>query len=268
MKTRTALPRLACALLLGAAGARAANELPCSAEVFAALGRQVKTAHFAPGLNDFGTDPSGVILASACKRMPNDPRLMLAAAAWDAGKADEKSLVLALVDEASSTIVAAFQGAIDEDAATQVNNGSLRLDTAAYELAPGVRAVGLDISSDEHGCGDGTLGPTRSLYVRDGKALRPVVAGLSLNPSWYLRGNQRRCVSDPQVSETAITEDVKVTIALGAPGKGGWRDLMMTAAATRSDHEPARKPLHLRVPYDGDAYPMVLWVKAFAQWRK
>ena len=270
MKTRSLLPRLACvpALLLGAAGAHASPEVACSAEVFATLGHQVRTAHFTPGPPDFGTDPAGVILASSCKRMPNDARLMLAAAVWDAGKPDAKSLVLALIDEASSTIVASFQDEIDEDAVTHVNNGSLRLDTAAYQLAPGVRAVGLDIFSSEGGCGDATLGPTRSLYVRDGKALRPVVAGLYLHPSWYLRGNQPRCVSDPKEAETAITEDDRVTIALGAPGKGGWHDLMLTATATRSDNQPVRPPLRLRVPYDGDAYPMVLWVKAFEQWRK
>ena len=270
MKMKTAFLRLACmaAPLLSGAAAHASNEQPCGAEVLAALGRQVKAAHFAPGPNAFGTDPSGVILSSACKRMPNDPRLTLAAVAWDAGKPESKSLVLAVVDEATSAIVTSLRDEIYEDATTKVHNGSLRLDTAAYELAPGVRAFGLDISSDNPDCSESGLGPQRSLYVRDGETLRPVVAGLPLSQYWYVRGNQPRCVSDQKEAETAIVENFKVTVELGAAGKGGWRDLVMTATSSRSDHGPVRKPLHVRVPYDGDAYPLVTFVRAYDAWRK
>jgi len=250
------------------AGARAAESQPCAAGVLALLGRQLQVAHFAPGPNAFGADPSGVVLASACKRMPNDPRLSLAAVAWDAGKPDSKSLVVAIVDEAATAVVASMRAEVYEDAVTQVHNGSLRLDTAAYELAPGVRAFGLDITSDNPGCGDGGLGPQRSLYVRDGATLRPVVAGLPLSQYWYVRGNQPRCVSDPKDAESAIVENFKVTIELGAPGKGGWRDLVMTATSSRTDRQPGRKPLHVSVPYDGDAYPLVNFIKAYEQWRK
>ena len=270
MSTRTALLPLTglSMLLLCAGAARAADEQTCSPATLATLGRQVKVAHFTPAPSDFGTDPKGVILAAACKRLPNDPRLTLVAAAWDAGQPDSKALVLALVDESTSTVAASTREDIDEDATTRVHNASLRLDTAAYELAPGVRAVGLDLYTDNPGCGDGGFGPHRTLYVRDGATLRPVVAGLAVSQFWYLRGNQPRCVQDPKEAETPITEDFQVTVELGKPGKGGWRDLVMTATSTRSDHGPARKPLHVRVPYDGDAYPLVTFAKAYDAWRK
>lgn len=248
--------------------AAAAESQPCAAPVLALLGRTLQVEHFAPGPNAFGTDASGIVLASACKRMPNDPRLTLAAVAWDAGKTDSKSLVVAILDEASPAVVASMRDEIYEDATTKVHNGSLRLDTAAYELAPGTRAFGLDVTSDNPDCGDGGLGPQRSLYVRDGAALRPVVAGLPLSQYRYLRGNQARCVADPKDAETAIVENFKVTIELGARGQGGWRDLVMTATSSRSDHQPGRAPLHVRVPYDGDAYPLVNFVKAYERWRE
>ena len=270
MTARAALlPLLCLTILLPCAGtARASNEQPCSPELIAALDRQVKAAHFAPSPNAFGTDPLGVVLASACKRMPNDPRLTLAAVAWDAGKPESKSLVLAVVDEAASSIVASLRDEIYEDATTRIHNGSLRLDTAAYQLAPGVRAFGLDISSDNPDCGEAGVGPRRSLYMRDGDTLRPVVAGLPLSQYRYVQGNLPRCVSDPKEAEDAIVENFQVTVELGAAGQGGWRDLVMTATSSRSDHAPARKPLHVRVPYDGDAYPLVTFVKPYDEWRK
>jgi hypothetical protein len=263
-------PLLVLALLAAAVApaAHAAESHECGAPLLALLNQQLHVAHFAPGLTAFGSDPEGVIVASACKPMPNDPRLTVAAVAWKGDKEDAKALLVAIADESARTITASFRDDIYEDAATQVNNGSLRLDTAAYVLAPGVRAFGLDIFSDDRSCGEGTLGPTRSLYVRDGKTLRPVVAGLHVSESRYLRGNQPRCVSDPREAETAIVEDYNVTIALGPAGKGGWRDLVMTASSRRSDHHPGREPLHVSVPYDGDAYPLVHFVKAFDRWRQ
>ena len=110
--------------------------------------RALKVARFTPGPGDLGTDPEGVIVASACKRCPTTRGLTLAAVAWDAGKPDSKALVLALVDEKASPGRRRAPREVDEDAATR-RNGSLRLDTAAYELAPGVRAFGLDIFQRE-----------------------------------------------------------------------------------------------------------------------
>ena len=250
------------------AGAAAENH-ECGPAVLATLGRELKVAHFAPSPNDFGKDPAGVVLASSCKRMPGDPRLTLAAVGWDTHEEDTKGLAVAIVDEADGAVVAVHREEVDEDASTRMNNGSLRLDTAPYELAPGVRAFGLDFFSDEMGCGEGKLGPRRTLYVREGRTLRPVLQDLAVAESWYLRGNQPRCVSDQHEAETAILESYDVTIALGAPGKGGWRDLALTVTARRDDHKASRlKPLHVRVPWDGQSYPLDAFDKAQAQWRK
>lgn len=246
----------------------AGDHQECAQMLLSLLGRQLQVAHFAPDPGDHGTDPAGVVLASSCKRMPDDPRLTLAAVAWDAHKEDSKALVVAIVDESTSRIEALRQAEIDEDAATRVNNGSLRLDTAPYALAPGVRAFGLDVFLDDGSCGEGGSGPSRTLYVREGRTLRPVLAGLSMSQWVYLRGNQPRCAGDPKEAAAAILETDDLAIGLGEPGKNGWRDLALTATSRRSDHQPGRKPMHVRVPYDGSAYPLDAFNKAFAQWRR
>lgn len=249
--------------------ARAASEHhECGPSVLAPLGRELKVAHFVPSPDDFGKDPAGVVRASDCKRMPDDPKLTLAAVGWDVHKEDTKGLVVAIVDEAAGAVVALRRDEVEEDASTHMNNGSVKLDTAPYELAPGVRAFGLDFYSDEDGCGEGDIGPRRTLYVREGRVLRPVLTDLAFAESWYLRGNQPRCVG-PDESQKALSESYDVTIALGAPGLGGWRDLVLTATAHRDDHKPSRlKPLHVRVPYDGKTYPLDAFDKAYQHWRR
>jgi hypothetical protein len=263
---------LACmlALLLSAPVALASREMPCATPVLAPLGHAIKVAHFVPGPTMRDGDPAGVIVSATCKRLPDDPRLTLVAVAWNAGKEDEKSLVLALVDEATGKVVASLQDVINEDATTQIEDYSLRLDTAAYDLAPGVRAVGLDIVSENRGCGEGGFGPSRTLYVREGATFRPVLADLFMTQFWYVRGNQPRCVSDQKEAETAILEDfsVSIGIGIGATGKDGWRDLTLSATSKRSDKKPGRKPLHVHVPYDGKTYPLAAFNKAYEQWRQ
>ena len=55
---------------------------------------------------------------------------------------------------------------------------------------------------------------------------------------------------------------------LHQPGKGGWRDLVLTGSSRRSDRKPGRKPLHVHVRYDGGAYPLDAFRQAWAAWRR
>jgi hypothetical protein len=256
-------------LLVHGLPAQAAGNRECGPPVLAVLGRTLKVAHFEPAPSDFGKDPAGVVLASSCKRKPDEPALTLAAVGWGTRHEDTKGLAVAVVDEAAASVVALWQDEVEEDAATRMNNGSVRLDTAPYELAPGVRAFGLDFFSDQQGCGEGVLGARRTLYVREGHALRPVLQDLAIADALYVRGNQPRCVDDPHDAETAVIETYDVTIALGAPGKRGWRDLALTATAHRDDgRPPRRKPLHVRVPFDGHGYSLDAFRDAYWQWRR
>jgi hypothetical protein len=265
----TRLPPLALLFLAlsGALPAHAAgDDAGCGAAELAVLGRELRIDHFVPGPADFGQDADGVVVASSCRRSPDDPRLTLAAVAWDAQAEDGKSLVVAVID--SSTALALLKDEIGEDAATRVTGGSLRLDTAPYRLAAGVRAFGVDVLPADGSCGEGGVGPSRTLYVREGRTLRPVLQGLTMSEYRYVRGNKPGCVSDQREAETAIVEDFKVAIGLGIPGKGGWRDLVLTATSKRSDHKPGRRPLHVHVRYDGSAYPLDAFQDAWTAWRK
>lgn len=269
MNLRPLLLRLACpwVFMPMLPSAQAADAASCSAALLSALGGVLAVPHFVAGPSAAGTDPGGVVVTSTCRRAPDDARLTLAAVAWDAHAEAAKALAVAVVDEASGSVEALSRDEIGEDAATQVPPGTLALDTAPYKLAPGVRAFGVDVLPADGSCGDGGAGPSRTLYVREGKALRPVLEGLVMSTFRYVRGNQPRCVSDPRLAETAIIEDFKITIGLGVPGKNGWRDLVLTATSKRSDHKPGRRPLHAHLRYDGSGYPLDAFRKAWTAWR-
>lgn len=268
MTSRPGLLAALLALLGTASAARAAPEQACSPALLATLGAHLKVARFTPDRFDLGTAPKGVIVVNACKRLPADPGLTLTAVGWDAGKPDSKALVVALVDEKAGQVVAEHRDEVDEDAASSLEGGAVHLDTAAYDLAPGVRAVGVDVFSRSGSCGEGGEGASRTLYVREGHALRPVLQGLAMSQYLFLQGNTPRC-TPPDDKDRPILESYDVVIALGNAGAGGWRDLLLTVTATRDDHKPSKlKPLHVRVPYAGGEYPLAGFDKAYAAWRK
>ena len=145
-----------------------------------------------------------------------------------------------------SKLRSVLTGTIAEDAAMRVGQGSLRIDTARYDLAPGVRAFGVDISSQAPGprCADGGFGPLRTLFVQDGASLRPVLASVVLT-TWR-RVSGSACAD----SDDAIIENTATTIAVAPQARNGFADLVL--ASTVDGHAAPR--LRTVLHYDGHLY--------------
>lgn len=161
------------------------------------------------------TSPDALITA-ACKRWPADPNVLIVAAAYMQGE-DDKNEIVALVDRKAGAVRATYTGTIAEDTITRV--GSFRIDTARYDLAPGVRAFGIDFSSAGRASGAAEFvrsGPERTLFVQHGGNLEPVLAGFSLT-TW-----QAVPARGPQ------GELSNYTIAIGATRSHGLADLVIT----------------------------------------
>ena len=183
--------------------------------------------------------PQGTIMAAACKRRPEQPGVTLVALAWQADKpasaADEpgtKSLLIAAMDEAQGRVLASRRETIEEDASVRVDSGSLWIDTAAYTLAPGVRAFGVDFTSGyiPH-CNDGFTGAIRTLYVQEGAAIRPISAPLTIS-GWEILKRNDRCGNDP--GPTVIEYDV-ASISVAPTSTNGWHDLIVTNTGTHEE---------------------------------
>lgn len=254
--------------LLLAGTLSAAQAAPCAALQLEALGRHLRLANFHPlHWQADGTADEGVLVAADCRPDPELPALTWVAAVHTSQDADGHWLALARLD-ASGRVLASLHAPAGEDAALHYEPDSLRLDTARYLLAPGVRAVGLDITSGyTPNCGDGGFGAVRTLYVVDGASLRPVLANLFMTSWRTIQAAASRC--NPNGPEQDITEHFALSISLGNEHHAGFQDLVIRASSRRDDQHPSgRKPFSHTLRYDGRRYPTEAFTRAYEAWRR
>jgi len=247
--------KLVWALLFSAAfgTCRAAEQQQeCSASTFAAVGAHFKIADF-----KLSGPEGGVVLAAACKTLPSDPKMEIAVFAYDAGKPDEKQQLTTILDQASGKVVSALAATIMEDAMMSVYGAHFRIDTARYQLAPGVRAFGVDLGSgyNHHYCPEGGWGPVRTLYVREGARLRPVLDGMVMSTWHYVDGTFQGCAEQPEGTPGPVTETTELSLALMKSTSHGYADLALTASTSDDRPKPGKRVKRSVLRYDGKAYP-------------
>jgi hypothetical protein len=238
---------------------------PCPGSTIAVVGQFL-------GIRNFShqSDPvsPGVVSTAACRNSLADRKVTIAAVAYDEGKEDTKSLVVALVDLRAHRVVSSYRREIDEDAAMRVDDGSLRIDTAPYTLSPGVRAFGVDLSSGYiANCGDGGFGAERTLYVQEGKLLRPI---LSLTMSyWRIRGGNA-CASEVKAMQNMVTETINLSIGVDSAATNGFRDLVIRATSTvdGGGTKAPRPSLRHRLRFDGREYDTGEFTNRLEKWKQ
>ena len=236
-------------LLALAPAARAMGGQDCAPEDLAPVDAWLAANE---GHGDEATPPT--LAASACVVSPVDKGVLIVAAAYDRGTAYAKDFIAALVDRRAARVRSVFKGAIDEDASMSVLQGSLRIDTARYDLAAGVRAFGVDVSSGKSGprCAEASFGAGRTLFVPDGTSLRPVLSSVLLE-SWQLvSGNICPSIGD---DSDAVMEHTATTISLSPHASHGFADLVLT---TIRDSVPQRRT-SVVLRYNGSTYGSNNW---------
>ena len=233
MASRSRRFAVAAIALLGLAStARAMGAPDCAPEDLAAV-----DAWLAKHPWHAGATAPDALAATACKLWPFDKRLLIVAAAYAQDQEQDKNLVVALVDTQAMTLRAAFQGVVPEDETWSVTQASLRIDTAPYDLAPGVRAFGVDVTSDAlEAPVRGGITATRSLFVPDGAHLRLVLDGFVLTTSRKAAGG--------------AIETTSAKIAIGSHRTHEFADLQVT----RKSEAGAAVQERATFTYDGSRY--------------
>lgn len=152
-------------------------------------------------------------------------------AAWE--------VVLALLDARTQRPLQMRWTHVDSDALTGVGEYSFKLDTAAWQLTPQLRALGLRFHSTAHGSqyAEAYWGNELMLFVPAGSSLRQV-----LNVATHARARLENAEDQWQAAE--------LSLAMGRPGPAGWADIIVT----NTDERASRRPHRWAYRYDGKSY--------------
>jgi hypothetical protein len=199
----------------------------------------------------------GDVTDAHCKPWPpSGGKVTAAVMAFEQGEPPARRWVgvLALLDSKTLKPLNTRRFELEEDATTRVGEHSLRLDTANYAVAPGVRALGLRYSDSGPGASaaDESHSDELTLFVPDGRGLRPVF-GMAMERARAIEGCLGSCPN-------AVWDTASFTVAIGPTGPKGWNDLRVTATVVRDgnvdspnfDTTPRRHQLVYR--YDGKGY--------------
>ncbi len=272
--------RAACILAsaLAASGCLAASEHEqnvgaqleqlCDPRTLATVGRFVQVANFKEPELGHAPDANAMVAASACRSAPAF-HARLVAVAYRSGHQDDLMLVIAAIDSGTGQVGASFKGNLDTDANVRIVSGSLWLDTAAYDLAPGVRAFGLDITTGvPRGCAAAGSGARRSLFVSQGRFIRPVLQDLPMS-EWNLIQRGKSACTDSSAPDLTITENFSATLGLATTSTRGYRDLVVTGTASRDDgHVDERPPIRTELKWDGRVYSTDDQQRQWREWRQ
>ncbi|WP_245879429.1 hypothetical protein [Xanthomonas pisi] len=179
--------------------------------------------------------PVARVVAQTCKPWPYDPSITLAAiafagdAATGTGERDLEVRV-AMLDAGTGEAVALYAQQMGEDAGFELAADSLRLDTARYDLAKGVRAFGMVVHSVARGasCPDFDSNDALTLLVREGRVLRPV---LQRDLTVWQRVKGEPCNWG---ATGVVTERGTLTLSMDTPIHAGYADISLTATLVTS----------------------------------
>ena len=174
----------------------------------------------------------GLVVAAACKAMPNAPGTTIAAIAFDTSEVvretnypEQRDIlrVIALVEVGK--VVAAHRSNDSEDAVVQYDRDSYRIDTARYKLSKDVRAFGVvfDTAGRKPSAVDAWTDKELTLWIREGENLRAVF-GTNLYGWVYIDSIYR----DGRFAGVRA-ESAEMTISVEKTLSHGFADLAITA---------------------------------------
>ncbi|MGY0612054.1 PA3715 family protein [Luteimonas sp. A501] len=200
------------------------------------------------------------IVAEACKAWPYDPGRLLVAAAYSTDESfsgnRELQIRVAVLDAQDLRFLAGHAWKESEDAGFELLDHALTLDTARYDLAPGVRAFGVIVENAAPGpsCPDYRYDRELRLFVVDGGRLRPV---LRQHLDAWMRVEGEPC--SPSMGPV-VTDQADIMLAMGEQLHAGYRDIRLSARISRASSGSDATALRTErgmLRYDGRQYRLL-----------
>ncbi|MBK7794024.1 MAG: hypothetical protein IPJ62_17095 [Betaproteobacteria bacterium] len=186
---------------------------------------------------DFGgheDNERGDLLGIACRTHPVRPEQTLVALFHNLNDKegqpieDRKGFVFAIIDVKRRQLLALYREDIEEDATIRVGESSLKIDTGRYNLAPGVRALGVRMGiGHSPRCADGGESDYLTLFVEDGSRLKPVLRNLPIS-AWRVATGGSSCGNGGGDGDRTI-DRVTLTLRMAATSTAGWHDIDVVA---------------------------------------
>ncbi len=119
----------------------------CDTSTINLIGKHFGIPDFSYPAEEMYRGTKNLIVADACKPWPQNKSQTIAIFAYNNNIEYERALIIALVNTKKRQVIASYKGAISEDAAMTIGKDSMLIDTSRYQLAPNVRAFGLELTT-------------------------------------------------------------------------------------------------------------------------
>jgi hypothetical protein len=188
-----------------------------------------------------GNGGRGDLVDLVCKAHPTRPGQTIVALFYDLknkrgeNEENKKGFAVAVIDARRRLLHSLHRDTIEEDAVIRVSSGALGIDTARYNLAPGVRAFGVRMNIGySPRCAEGGENGYLTLFVEEGKQLSPVLSAFPMS-SWQAKEGSQVCGNGEAGVEI---ENTSLTLALSSSATDGWRDLDVVSQKTQETSTP------------------------------
>jgi hypothetical protein len=199
----------------------------CNKMLIGAILKSKLDVNFRSGSN------GGEVIDLVCKPHPLHPEQTIVAMFYDLtdepapdqNDGEKKGFAFAVVDVGKQKLLSLYRDTQEEDATTRISDFALQLDTARYNLAPGVRALGVRMNIGwSPRCAEGGENNYLTLFVEKGKQLKPVLKNLPMSRWSITNGSGCGMVGDGyELDNVYLTINVLPTIS------NGWHDLEVVA---------------------------------------
>jgi hypothetical protein len=116
---------------------------------------------------------------------------------------------------------------------------------------------------------DGGTDRSRSLYVVERQAIRPILTDVPLHSWIIVEQGKSGCSSNPDSPEISVFGNFTTSFSMADTVTNGYRDIVMHMRGTIDGGRPEPvRPATFKLRYDGKQYPSADAESAFHDWQE